>query len=295
MPTAGRALRAPTTKTATPRAKKNLDALPPELPAEVEARVRREGMVLLGKLTARRLGPSARAELEAALEARGLERTPKSVRIPLAAQLAEAVAAGARVPLKDVSGRVKGGTKPEVASALASIVRDGGAKVVVRTKVDVLVGPAEPTLAPAELDELTAAHAALGDVLRAVAAKGWTRTLLRDDLRALLEPFARFVTAPSRSAADTSAHAIVADALRRLEDRKLKLVRIPDLVRALDGSLPLAAIHRALLDAAESGALELRPEAGSEFLSEEDASLCPVGPRDTVFSYARLVGSGPLP
>jgi hypothetical protein len=293
MPTAGRAARAPSTRTATPRAKKNVDALPPELPAEVEARVRQEGVVPLGKLTARRLGPSARAELEATLEARGLERTPKAVRVPLAAQLSEVVGAGARVPLKEIPSRVKGATKPEVTSALTSLVRDGGAKVVVRTKVDVLVGPAEPTLAPAELDELTAAHAALGDVLRAVAAKGWTRTLLRDDLRALLEPFARFATAPSRGTPEP--RAIVADALRRLEDRTLKLVRIPDLVRALDGRLPLTTIHRALLDAAEAGAVELRPEAGSEFLSEEDASLCPAGPRDTVFSYARLAGSETLP
>ena len=35
--------------------------------------------------------------------------------------------------------------------------------------------------------------------------------------------------------------------------------------------------------------IELRPEAGSEFLQDNDAALCPRGPRGTVFSFARLL------
>ena len=55
-----------------------------------------------------------------------------------------------------------------------------------------------------------------------------------------------------------------------------------------EGRATIAEVHRALLDAAAAGTVELRPEAGGEFLKEEDARLCPAGPRGTVLSYARL-------
>ena len=69
----------------------------------------------------------------------------------------------------------------------------------------------------------------------------------------------------------------------------LGLSRVPDLVRALDGRATIDDIHRALLAADDAGEIELRPESGGEFLSDEDARLCPPGPRGTVLSYARIV------
>jgi hypothetical protein len=80
---------------------------------------------------------------------------------------------------------------------------------------------------------------------------------------------------------------VVATALRRLA--VLNMVRVPELVKALAGEVPAAEVHRALFDAHDAGTIELRPESGQEFLSEEDARLCPPGPRGTVLSYAALV------
>ena len=84
-------------------------------------------------------------------------------------------------------------------------------------------------------------------------------------MAALLSPLERAarqpVAAPESPPADTSRD-LVTDAIRRMEDPTLKLVRVPDLVRALAGHISIDAIHRALTDAAESGAIELRPVWG---------------------------------
>ena len=84
---------------------------------------------------------------------------------------------------------------------------------------------------------------------------------------------------------------MVVETLRRMEDPSLKLVRIPDLVRALASRFSTEVVHLALSKAAENGVIELRPDAGTEFLKSEDMSLCLPGPRGTVFSYARRLSS----
>src|SRR5262249_36337727 len=124
------------------------------------------------------------------------------------------------------------------------------------------------------------------------------RSILREDLAELLAPIERAAYAghdggrppmPPGAAAAPPADpaAIVGEALRRMA--VLGLTRVPELVRALDGQVALADVHRALFQADDAGVIELRPEAGGEFLAEEDARLCPPGPRGTVFSYAALV------
>ena len=266
------------------RTAKIVETLPPDLPAEVERAVRAVGALSLTKLTKHKLGLAARRDLERQLVAAGLERTASVVRVPLAEQLLALVRGGGRVPLKEVAKRVKGGTKKELGAAIDQLIRAGSARVVVRTAVEVLVGGADRALAPAEVTELARAHAALGKVLKKVTAKGRARTVLRDDLNPLLAAFDPVREPPETTAGATG---IIAEALRRLA--VLDLVRVPDLVRALDGKVALADVHRALLAADDAGAVELRPEAGNEFLSEEDARLCPPGPRGTVLSYARVV------
>jgi hypothetical protein len=264
-----------------------VDVLPADLPAEVEGAVRAAGSLPLTKLTRVKLGAEARRELERELTAAGLERTAKVVRVPLGAQLGALVRGGGRVPLKDLARRVKGGAKKEIDAALDRLVRAGEARVVVRTQVEVLVGAADRALSAADLAALVAAHAALGKVLKKVTAKGRARTLLRDDLGALLGPLDHAAHAPPPAEhAPQPAGEIVAEALRRLEDPALKLVRIPDLVRALAGRVALADVHRALDAAHDAGEIELRPESGGEFLSPDDARLCPPGPRGTVLSHA---------
>jgi len=80
-------------------------------------------------------------------------------------------------------------------------------------------------------------------------------------------------------------------ALRKHNDPRLGLIHVPTVVRALGPRVQVSQVHAALLALAKHGKLELRPEAGREFLSDEDATLCPPGPRGTVFSTARLIGS----
>lgn len=75
--------------------------------------------------------------------------------------------------------------------------------------------------------------------------------------------------------------------LRCAEDVRLGLIHVPSVARALGARVPLEQLHAVLLALAERGTLELRPEAGSEFLSSNDAALCPPGPRGTFYSYAR--------
>ena len=58
---------------------------------------------------------------------------------------------------------------------------------------------------------------------------------------------------------------------------------LPRLMREL---LPHASLD-ALVTLAKHGTIELRPDAGTEFSKPEDLALCPRGPRDTVFMFAR--------
>jgi hypothetical protein len=77
--------------------------------------------------------------------------------------------------------------------------------------------------------------------------------------------------------------------LHRHKDPHLGLIRVADVVRALLPLASLDAVHDALLTLARHGSIELRPDGGTEFLKADDAAVCPRGPRDTVFAYARLI------
>jgi len=253
----------------------------PALVAAAEQAIREALALPLGKLTRVKLTAEAKLELERQLVARGLERTAKAIRVPVDAQIAALVEDGRRVPLKDVPKRIKGAPRTEITAAITRLLRAGRARVVVRTAAEVLVGGAEAALDPAEIAALKKLSADLVKTVKKVSARGHPRSLLREDLAALLAAITPIEHAvPSRTR--------ITEAIRRLEDPALKLVRVPDLVRALDGQLALAEVHRALLEEAERGTIELRPEAGAEFLADADARLCPPGPRGTVFSYVRL-------
>jgi hypothetical protein len=81
----------------------------------------------------------------------------------------------------------------------------------------------------------------------------------------------------------------VSEAIQREQDPRLGLVRVPVVVRELMTSFSLAQIHAVLFTLHKQGKLELRPEAGSEFISQKDAALCPPGPRGTIFTFARFI------
>lgn len=264
----------------------------------VEEAVRRAGAVLLARLTKEKLTPAARATLEEQLTASGLERTPKAMRVPLAEQLLALVQAGARVPVKELGKRVKGASPAaEIKTALDALRKQGRVRVVIRTEVEVLVGPGDRVLEPSEVTHLVKLAAALGKTLKKVTAKGLPKALLREDLATLLGPLEAITRARIEPAGDgvSARRELLGETVARLEDPKLELVRVPDLVRALAGRLPTADVHRALEEAASAGWIELRPEAGGEFLKAEDAALCPPGPRGTVLFFARRLARRPAP
>jgi hypothetical protein len=73
---------------------------------------------------------------------------------------------------------------------------------------------------------------------------------------------------------------------------ELGLCYVPDVVRGLLPAHSLEEVHAALLEAARSGRIELRPEAGLSRLSHDDLGLCPEGAHGTRLSWARPLGEG---
>jgi hypothetical protein len=109
----------------------------------LEKRIRDAVALPLAKLT--KLCPAdldadTRARLISELPARGIERTAKLVRIPLAEQLRGLLAEGERIPLKLLPKRLKGATGVEMKSALASQIKaetEKFAKLVKDAKVTI--------------------------------------------------------------------------------------------------------------------------------------------------------------
>ena len=197
---------------------------------------------------------------------------------------------GRRVRRDEIAGQI-GASKKDVGEAVQLLTEAGRARSVVRGDQEVLVGGGEDVLSAHELARLAAGVERLAAALRKVGAKAGPRTLLREDVRALLDEIAPEAVdgrAPARPHHLEPTEAMVAATMRRLEDPTFKLVSIPEVVGALRHQLDPAEVHRALFALDAAGVIELRPEGGSEFLTPEDARLCPPGPRDTVFSRARL-------
>lgn len=286
-----------------PRKTPLVECVDAQMLAAAEAGVRANNALPLTRVCSVKLSPSARDELVKQLVSRGLERTAKVVRVPLALQIEALVRGGARIARKDLARRVKGATKTEIDASLGKLIREGRGHLVVRTQTEVLVGPGECVLGSTEMQQWSKAVTTLAKTVKKVQTKGLPKTLLREDLDAVLgssAPTATSVTPNSVTANSVTANSVtsnegserlVVETLQKLEDPNLKLVRIADLVRALEPRLPKDEVHRALAKAFEVGTIELRPDAGTEFLKAEDVALCLPGPRGTVFSYARRMSS----
>lgn len=259
--------------------------------ADAEASVRANVVLPLGRLTAVKLAPSARDELVRGLEARGLERKTNVLRVPVVAQLEALLCGGARIARKDLAKRVKGAKKAEIDSGLAKLVREARAHIVVRTELEVVVGGGEQVLSLAEMQQWGRAITNLAKTVKKVQVKGLPKTMLREDFDAVLGLSGAMVKSGETNRGGVSAEQLVVDAVEKLEDPNLKLVRIADLVRKLAPQLSKDEVHRVLARAFELGTIELRPDAGTEFLKAEDVALCLPGPRGTVFSYARRMSS----
>ncbi|MEP7123066.1 MAG: hypothetical protein ABJE95_19215 [Byssovorax sp.] len=259
---------------------------------EIEQKIRAAVALPLArivKLCPADLDPDARARLIADLPTRGLERTAKLVRIPLAEQLRGLLAQGERIPLKLVPKRLKGATGPEIKAALAAQIKAGAAHVVVRGKNEVLVGGGERIVGRDGLARLATLQKALTELGKKVSAKGGPRAVLVEDLELLLEGLDGLIEPKS---SDDSTLAL-REALARLGRAQHGLVSIPALVRALPGMRP-AAIHAFLISEEKAGNVELRAETSvGTLLSAEDRSLCLDSSSGDLLSYALLIRGGP--
>ncbi len=276
-----------TTKKKAARKTVKVNRVDAALTEGLERKIREDKSVARSKLPRGQLTASALAELEQQLVQRGLELTEKVIRVPIKEQLLELLQGGGHVRRAGIKERIKGALKAEIDAVILRLVHDKQVRIVIRTTDEMLVGAEANVLNAVEIARLDKVAEQLGSILKKVRAKGGPRTLLRDDVAALFDGLQE---RPARKidAAPTSRQIFEAK-LRSLEDPRLKLVNIPKLVRELSGQLSTADVHHALSEAAERGVIELHPDGGSEYLKPEDAVLCPPGPRNTVFSRARLL------
>ncbi len=269
----------------------------PNAAAEVPQIVRRavdaiesEGAVKVSTLGAK----SMRAQAIAELANLGFEVTAKFVRKPIAAQLQAALAHGAFIPLKQVAAHALGAAGPEAKSAALRLVADGTARLVLRGTEEVLVPSSAPVLTR---QELTAFHA-ISKIVAKIAKSKSGASLLHSDLaqaieRALPSAYSAFTPGAARKNAPPEKPRVNAAVSRLLSavdatrNAQTGLSFVPAVVARMRPELSAEAANAALLDAAKSGLLELRPEGGINRLSADELALCPPGPQGTRLSWAR--------
>src|SRR6478752_1578154 len=267
-----------------------------EPPADMPARLARACAQLEGegaiKLTA--LGPPVvRGLLAAELGKLGFELTKTAARKPIASQLKQSLADGAFIALKRVAAHVAGATPAEAKRVALALVADGAAHLVLRGKEEVLVPASVGVLSSKEL----AAFEALAKVVAKVARAKNGLSLLRSDLtEALAQALPASAAAPvSNTRAErmpgSAALSSVLSAVDATRDAQTGLSFVPSIVARLRPAFSSDAAREALLVAAHSGLLELRPEGGINRLSPEELSLCPPGPQGTRLSWARRTES----
>ena len=260
-------------------------------PREIDALARKiqdAGALPLAKITKlcpADLAPDARAKLIAELSTRGLERTAKLVRIPLAEQLRGLLAQGERIPLKLLPKRLKGATGAEAKSALAAQIKAERAHVVVRGKNEVLVGGGEQIVGREGIARLATLQKALTELGKKVSAKGGPRTVLIEDLELILEGVSGLHERSPRGGSLLA----VREVLQALGRAQHGLVSIPTLVRGVPG-MNTAAIHAFLISEEKAGNVELRAETSvGTLLSAEDRALCLRSPSGDLLSYALVI------
>lgn len=238
------------------------------------------------KLTA--LGPAAvRGLVAAELAKLGFEVTKSAVRKPVAEQLKQAFADGAFIPLKRVAAHALGATPPEAKRAALGLVASGAAHLVLRGKEEVLVPASAGVLSRKELAEL---DAFAKNVAKAARAKNGLSLLRADLSEAVARALPPSSSAPAGPAQGKPAEPVLSSVLAAVEatrDGQTGLSFVPSIVARLRLSLSADAARDALLKAASTGLLELRPEGGINRLSAEELAQCPPGPQGTRLSWAR--------
>lgn len=222
----------------------------------------------------------------------GFERSGKTgVRVSMRDQIKELLATRGSLPLKGISRATAGAKPKEVKLAAEALVKEGAALIAVRGKIEALVASSTPVLSRTELQALLHACKQLQKQSGAALRASTPKTLLRDDVRALLLDLVSNRSLPQQRAAPLIDS--VLQELNRAVRGSVGLAFVPDAVRALASRHSVETVQDALLQAARTGRIELQPESGVGRLTAEELALCPPGPEGTRLSWARILGATP--
>ncbi len=266
--------------------------LPADVVDSLIARTRSEGGIPVSALKLGKLSAHAHAELLSALARANLEHTGKAIRVPLRDQVRNAVArAGdAGISTKLLGRELKGvRSAAEVGLVMRDMIAAGELVIVADGRAQRAAAPGPQWLDQAELSAVAETAQALAALAKATRpAKGKPRptlgrSALDEPLRALQELAGRTTAAPTSAALRAALKVAPAHA---------GLVRVPDVVRALETDYPRATLLDTLDALAREGTLELRPESAIAGLSPDDRARCPSAPDGTPLSYARLLPGG---
>jgi hypothetical protein len=268
------------------------ESLPDEIIDAIIARVRDESGVAVSALRLGKLSRRAHAQLLSVLARSNLEHTGKAIRVPLRDQVRAAVArAGeAGIATKALAREVKGArSAAELGLVIRDLIADGKLVIVTEGRAQRAAAPGPQWLSEAELVAVADVAQALAGLAKATrAAKGKPRPTLGravfdHPLRVLQQLAGRSDAAPARAAMQMAL---------KVAPARAGLVRVPDVVRALETEYAHAALLDALDAMARDGTLELRPESAIAGLSAEDRARCPIAVDGTPLSYARLLAGG---
>jgi hypothetical protein len=270
-------------------AMRDRESLADEIIDAIIARVRDESAVAVSALGLGKLSARAHAQLLSVLARFNLEHTGKAIRVPLRDQVRAAVerAGEAGIPTKALAREIKGArSAAELGLVIGDLIADGKLVIVGEGRAQRAAAPGPQWLSGAELAAVAEVAQVLAGLTKATrAAKGKPRPTL--DRRVLSQPLRVLQALAGRSDAES-----VRAALRvslELAPAHAGLVRVPDVVRALEAEYAHATLLDALDAMARDGTLELRPESAIAGLSDEDRARCPVGLDGTPLSYARLL------
>ena len=274
-----------------PRARAPQLELTDSLVAAAEAAVHAARFVPTKKLVTGKLSRHDEVLLIEKLVARGLERTPRGVRVALADQVLSVMPAAGRSSFASLASQVAGATRTEVKREAIRQVEAGRLALVPAIRGEELVRAGAHLLAPDDLDALRDTSKALAKLVTKLRPRKGAppKTLERAELRALLAPL--IAAATSVSDGPSLSRERVLSALSNLARERGRSVFIPDVLRELgaDRQQLWRQAHEVLFELARSGRIELRPESGVGNLSATDRALCPSGADGLVISYARVV------
>jgi hypothetical protein len=251
----------------------------------------------IGKLPA-----EERGLLQRAVSAAGLEHTDRYIRVPVREQVCALIRNhSAGLTLVELDKAVKGGSKKdlkeEVRIAVTSLAKAGELSQVVSGNTTRFAISGPDFLSPRDLTKLDTGLRELAKLVNATKAtkSRKPRTLLRSAIVELLHKLLLETDGDLKRALSPAEKPIRSALELALRGARTYtgLIRVPEVVAALEEHYPRKELLSGLIDLANDGGVELRPESGIGRLKADERARCPVGLDGSPLSYARLLDSQP--